>query len=78
MSTLELKAYLHQIIANANDEHWLNSLLEWVQGNVNQETFSEVSKEVVDAINEGIADIEAKNTVSHKEMQQKYSQWLSK
>jgi predicted transcriptional regulator len=77
MSTLEIRAHLHQVIANATNEEWLIKLFAWIQQNDEHKAFSEIPSGAMDAINAGISDIENGMIVSHEDMKKKYAAWLS-
>lgn len=77
MSLIELKNILHRSIDISDDERLMKLLIVIIQEHSEKELpWGDLSNDEQKAIEKGIAELDKGKGIPHKEMIQKYRQWL--
>jgi len=77
MTKTEIKQHLHSVIDTVENESKLEEIQEIVDYLVNNEEVI-VTPEEMEAIAEGLKDVEEGRTISYEELKKKYSEWFGK
>ena len=77
MTTIELKSDLHGLIDKVNDKTILKAIKAILSQQVKEvDVWEELPQKVQESVKRGMKQAEAGNMKSHKEVMQKYEQWL--
>ncbi len=77
MTKTEIKQHLHSVIETVEDESKLEEIQEIVDYLVNNEKVV-VTSEEMEAIEEGLKDVEDCRTISYVDLKKKHSEWFGK
>ena len=77
MTKTEIKQHLHSVIDTVENESKLEEIQEIVDYLVNNEEVL-VTPEEMEAIEEGLKDVEEGRTISYEELKKKHSEWFGK
>lgn len=77
MTKAEIKQSIHSLVDTIEDESKLEQIQEMLGYWVNKEKVS-VSPEEMEAIEEGLKDVEEGRTISYEDLKKKHSEWFGK
>jgi predicted transcriptional regulator len=77
MTKTEMKQSIHDLVDTIEDESKLEQIQEMLGYWVNKEKVS-VSPEEMEAIEEGLKDVEEGRTISYEDFKKKHSEWFGK
>lgn len=77
MTKTEIKQSIHDLVDTVEDESKLEQIQEMLGYWVNKEEVS-VSPEEMEAIEEGLKDVEEGRTISYEDFRKKHSEWFGK
>jgi predicted transcriptional regulator len=78
MSTAELKEKLIIEIKNTDDDELLMHISDLIEFESNSGTVHEMSREEIDAVNEGIAQLDNGQWITNEESNKRADEWLKK